>query len=973
MDAGSPSGWARLVGAGAFAGEGSYPIPAYSEFMPAVRLGVKPYRNAVDPLFFSRDDPHGWPISEREEHLELRPGMASIAAQVLRALRQLVRGERTHGLAGRMLAGNPYWPSDLAAGLQATRPATHVVILPLALSRTQDEMGRVRWTLFGGSEHGPALPFWKSFFVAPGREAPAEDALGFFRELLLTAYGESVDSWDELRRAGFRLLSPEGSGTSLPGWAAPLVWQPGMSLAGVRFLLAFQPFSELPGPVRESYLRGVLQLLPFPGSLLFWGDPGSRALRKELPSAGQIPLLHSVRRHEAWHGIRVPQSGWFHEPRPGRQVPRGDLGPLRETFRRTHRHARVHRHEDALEIGAREERVVHGLFSTRPEDLGLYGKPMARNSQIWCEEHRLVLDGPSAGRPEIEAAVRRIKEGGHFGYRFFYPPMTVGSHQVVWHRPLVACLSPDGGASVLDGAPAGWLTATGGGDGRDLELWPRLLDRPGYRDAVSLFKDGVHEHKTLCRSLSLLEARELLGGRRLSRPFARRLVNLPRGRDLENWIRDVSQARAAADTGGRLAELLAGCVDPETTGQARTRRTEPAGLTYRRTARRSFEESYWRRIAFLAGGRYVNKANADCVRDATTLARLRHHHRDLEALGDHLLAYYRAVAARQGLRRRVIVGEMPFRWHTDFAFDWWGGWLANQHGLTEERNLVVVIPGRDRSRAVIMSDHYDTAYMEDVYAEGAGGGARLAAAGADDNHSATAALMGAAPVLMELSREGRLGCDVWLIHLTGEEFPSDCMGARHLCQRLVDGTLQVRSADGRWHDLSGVAIDGVFVLDMVAHNNPAEPDVFQISPGTGGRAVQLACQTHEAAEAWNAAAASWNRRPGRRGRPRGRRGATETAVPPLAPHPILDGQVRLPHDPHSTLYNTDGQIFSDAGIPVVLIMENYDISRQGYHDTHDTMANIDLDYGAAVAAVAIEAVARVAGTSPNRRVELVRG
>ena len=27
-------------------------------------------------------------------------------------------------------------------------------------------------------------------------------------------------------------------------------------------------------------------------------------------------------------------------------------------------------------------------------------------------------------------------------------------------------------------------------------------------------------------------------------------------------------------------------------------------------------------------------------------------------------------------------------------------------------------------------------------------------------------------------------------------------------------------------------------------------------------------------------------------------------------------------------------------------MENYDINRAGYHDTHDTMANIDLDYGA---------------------------
>ena len=60
------------------------------------------------------------------------------------------------------------------------------------------------------------------------------------------------------------------------------------------------------------------------------------------------------------------------------------------------------------------------------------------------------------------------------------------------------------------------------------------------------------------------------------------------------------------------------------------------------------------------------------------------------------------------------------------------------------------------------------------------------------------------------------------------------------------------------------------------------------------------------------------------------------------------------------MYNTDGQIFSDCGIPVVLFMENYDINRTGYHDSHDTMENIDLDYGAAVSAIAIESVARAA-------------
>ena len=41
-------------------------------------------------------------------------------------------------------------------------------------------------------------------------------------------------------------------------------------------------------------------------------------------------------------------------------------------------------------------------------------------------------------------------------------------------------------------------------------------------------------------------------------------------------------------------------------------------------------------------------------------------------------------------------------------------------------------------------------------------------------------------------------------------------------------------------------------------------------------------------------------------------------------------------------------------------MENYDINRHGYHDTEDHMSNIDLDYGAAVAAMAIETVAQAA-------------
>ena len=222
-----------------------------------------------------------------------------------------------------------------------------------------------------------------------------------------------------------------------------------------------------------------------------------------------------------------------------------------------------------------------------------------------------------------------------------------------------------------------------------------------------------------------------------------------------------------------------------------------------------------------------------------------------------------------------------------------------------------------------------------------------------------------APIFMELSRAGKLACDVWLVHLTGEEFPADCLGARHLCERLVEGALKLRLTNGEDQDLSRVRVQGVYVLDMVAHNNDRVADIFQIAPGTGCASIWLAYQAHLAAESWNAWADVWNRRPSRSRLGRGRRSPNSKKIPAPAKHPRLSGEVRLPYDPRSTLYNTDGQIFSDAGVPVVLFMENYDITRSGYHDSHDTMENIDLDYGAAVASIAIESVARAATENPD--------
>ena len=82
------------------------------------------------------------------------------------------------------------------------------------------------------------------------------------------------------------------------------------------------------------------------------------------------------------------------------------------------------------------------------------------------------------------------------------------------------------------------------------------------------------------------------------------------------------------------------------------------------------------------------------------------------------------AADRQGRHVR------PRQWPGDLAFPLarpicrispgGRGWIEPDRPA-EERDLLMVIPGRDRRRAVIMADHYDTAYMEDVYYKSRGG------------------------------------------------------------------------------------------------------------------------------------------------------------------------------------------------------------------------------------------------------------
>jgi hypothetical protein len=962
--------------------------------MPPPLLGRKPY-GTWGRLPFDDHDPWGLPVTEYEEAWQLRPGLERLAHKLVSALVKLGQGRQARGISRHKLHNNPCWSEELNKQAGSLRHERYVVLLPLALSRTQDDKGRVRWTLFGGSEQGPARAFWKGFFTAPGKEVPPEQALAFIRGLLAAVYGEPAEALQDLSRAGFRIL-PRDKETDFPYWAedpwpswtAPYLWSGSGSLDRVKYVLTFRPFAALPASVRRAYLAGNLHLLPFPGSLAFWGAPHYITLQRQLPLAMQIPLQHMLDRCEDPYGIRVPQSGWLHEPGPGRPLPPLHGRHLRQTYQRTHRWNRTHRHQDELDVLDDEDKVAHVLFATAPDDLGLYDKPMARNAQVWTQDDRLLLDGPTASREDIKRAALHLADGGLFGYRFQFPAMRLGRHELYWHLPLAAYRrGRTNRAALLGGTPLGYITAYPADrpdPAHPVELWPRLLRREPHLMGLELLGHEPAPHWTNQNLRKLLHASELFAPQPLPASYARALLIIPKQESLDQWLEALpGHTRDPGRAGELVAELrrrIAGGLDPGPDSAL----PQPPGLTLECTGRRSFEVAYWKTIALLAHGQFRNKDNADCVLDKVTQSCLAHPHRDLEALGDFLIGHYQHVIAGSGLTGDAWVGEHAFNWRTDFDFSWQGGWLNNQSGRAYERNIVVRIPGKDPGQAVIMADHYDTAYMYDHFDPEYGGtGARLAASGADDNHSATAALMLAAPVFLELSRAGKLACDVWLVHLTGEEFPSDCLGARHLCQDLVQGTLKVRlagerrglsppwdsdhggltprrSPDGPIKDLGKVRIKGVYVSDMIAHNNDHDRDVFQISPGLGRESAWLSLQAHYANELWNAWARAGNRRAPRKGAGRGRRSPDALTLPELARFPVLHGEVRPPLSPRSTLYNTDGQIFSDAGVPVVLFMENYDINRAGYHDSQDTLANIDLDYGAALAAIVIESVARAA-------------
>jgi len=962
MEQNNPIGWKKLMaGYPWFRCKGCYPITAYSEFMPPPRLGCKPY-SKPDHRILSDEDPFGWNITELEEEYEIKPGIAHVGHQIMDNIAKLGKGIQEHyisGHGGENLKNNPYWPGDLSSAAGTLHHERFISLLPLMLSRTQDDKGRIIWSFFGNSIEDPERVFWKSFFSSPGVEMPAADAVTFFTDLLSEAYGEKISGAEGLFNAGFRIMK---SGTlALPSWTEKFVVKDDSVFSDLRYLLTFRPFSALPDIIKKNYLTGSLSLLPFPGSQVFWGMSGYNHLKTQLPIAGQIPLLNLVARNRGIGGLRVTQCGWFHEPHPGERNIVMNENLLHSTYHRTHRWQKLHRYQDELNEAGHKVGIVKVLFSTEPDAMGLYDKPLAANCQLWTDKFELLLDGPKAGRRKILEVEKILSRGGLFGYRFFFPPMRMGEYELYLHRPLVAYIPLGSNDAVIKtDALYGYITGYHDDDKQmcsPVELWPRMQKRELYLSALKDFntENDHYAHQTSLNIISLFETWEMNSRKSLKRTFAQNLLNIAKHKTLEHWLGELDiHAKEPAKAEAIRKNIEKIIEDKYDAGL-------PVPMTFSETSSRQFEENWWNDIRFLAQGEFINKDNADVMLDETTLSLVKRQQRDLESLGDYLLGRYRTLINKMGMGENALVGELPFKWHTLFDFMQYGGWLANQEGKTYERNLLVVIPGKNRKQAVVLGDHYDTAYMEDIYEKDRGGsGARMAARGADDNYSASSTLLQAAPIFLKLSKEGKLERDIWLIHLTGEEFPSDCMGARNLCQSLIEKNLVLKSDESTSHDLSETEIVGVYVMDMIGHNRDNDQDIFQISPGKSPESLFLAYQAHLANMLWNEHTHKWNRQPGRLNLGSGKRINASQEIPDIAKHLALKGEVRTQYNPSSSIFNTDGQIFSDTGVPVVLFMENYDISRTGYHDTKDTLENIDLDYGSAFAAIAIETVARIA-------------
>ena len=257
---------------------------------------------------------------------------------------------------------------------------------------------------------------------------------------------------------------------------------------------------------------------------------------------------------------------------------------------------------------------------------------------------------------------------------------------------------------------------------------------------------------------------------------------------------------------------------------------------------------------------------------------------DLERMVDYLEERYRALSI-ETVRQR---------------FTWRG---------IPQSNLIAIIQGTERGPPVVMADHIDAACEEDTFDQTR---RRVTTHGADDNATATAALLAAATVL----RDAHPRHDIWLVHLTGEEFPSDDLGARHFLSELMRARQDLRA---------------VVIADFVGWHHPGTPR-FQVSPTSVPGSERMAALALDAAR---------------------------KLAPELSAIYVARNRSR------NSVFQTDLQEFEFYGIPGILFNEDMDYAdptseNPQNHQSTDVVAHVDLPFAVTVAKVAIETTLRLA-------------
>ncbi len=274
---------------------------------------------------------------------------------------------------------------------------------------------------------------------------------------------------------------------------------------------------------------------------------------------------------------------------------------------------------------------------------------------------------------------------------------------------------------------------------------------------------------------------------------------------------------------------------------------------------------------------------------------------DLEAMVDYLENRYASLNVKTYRQR----------------FNWRG---------IKQSNLIALIKGQNsgpNEPKVVAIDHIDTAVAEDIFEKT---GKRVTVEGASDNVTATATLLRAAEVLKNFTPK----YDILLVHLTGEEFPSDGLGAWHFLSEAFQD---------KGTPVSKIKIKAVIVADFIGFHHPEE-NKFQINPTFSGESLQIARLALDAAD---------------------------KMIPKRGKSPIWEMVYRPRHHPSSGVFNTDLMEFEYMGIPGLLFNEYLDYSSDNLrkmdphnHQSHDVPQNIDYSYASEISKVIIETIVRAA-------------